>query len=105
MRHLWRMRHRLAILALESLNSSLAQSTGELWSCKDLANMGKLCLLMRNLAGLKGVDDFSYINVIIYYCSSSALNNICNLDIIMQHHIVNNSWNNSNLKMTLLDRD
>jgi len=28
-----------------NLGSSLAQSTGELWSCKGLANMGKLYLL------------------------------------------------------------
>jgi len=28
--------------SLDGLNSSLAQLTGELWSCKDLANIGKL---------------------------------------------------------------
>ena len=38
-----------------SLNSSLAQSTSELWSCKDLANMGKLYLFKRNAVGSKGV--------------------------------------------------
>ena len=32
------------------MSSSIAQSTGELWSCKDLANMGKLYLLKQNSA-------------------------------------------------------
>jgi len=31
--------------SFEGLNSSLVQSTGELWSCIDLTNMGKLCPL------------------------------------------------------------
>jgi len=39
----------------EGLNSSLAQLTGELWNCKDLANMGKLYLLKQNTASSKGV--------------------------------------------------
>jgi len=42
--------------SFDGLDSSLTQPTGELWSCKDLANMGKLYLLKRNSAGSKGVN-------------------------------------------------
>jgi len=45
------------------LNSSLAQSTGELWSCKDLPNMGKLYLLKRKSPGTEDVKQFAEIQV------------------------------------------
>jgi len=35
------------IESFKGLNSSLAELTGELWSCKDLANMGKLYFLVK----------------------------------------------------------
>ena len=43
--------------SFEGLNSSLVQSTGKLWSCKQLAYMGKLYLVKWNLAVSKGVND------------------------------------------------
>ena len=41
--------------SFKGLNSSLAQSTGKLWSCTDLNNMGKLFFLKRKWPGPKGV--------------------------------------------------
>jgi len=40
--------------SFEGLNSSLAQSTGELRSCKDLANMRKLYLSKQNSVSSDG---------------------------------------------------
>ena len=42
--------------SFEGLNVSLAQLPGELWSCKDLANMGKLYLSKRKLPSSKSVN-------------------------------------------------
>jgi len=36
------MQFRRFVASFEGLNSSLAQSPGELWSCRDLPNVGKL---------------------------------------------------------------
>jgi len=50
--------------SLEILSSALEQSLGELWSCKDWADKGKLHLLKGNLAGSKGVKKFSKLWVV-----------------------------------------
>jgi len=44
-KNIFSLRTRRLAESFEGLNSSLAQSAGELWSCKDLGNMGKLYLI------------------------------------------------------------